>query len=252
MSRLSFKTWLRPARTHRKELLDVPDVPVRELRGNLGDLQWLNRYLGSQWVVLAALRRLWRYAGCPKSWRILDVGTGAGDIPAALMRWGQSQGVHLTAVAIDNHWQVMQYARAVLQPSPALAVLLADGLQLPFRARTFDVVVCSTMLHHLEWQEGIALLRAMAAVARYGVVVNDLVRSWPHYYGAKLLISVLSRNRLTRHDGPLSVLRAYSVGEVRDMAHAAGLAGARVHTVLTYRLLLVYTLPTGRRQAYDA
>jgi hypothetical protein len=108
------------------------------------------------------------------------------------------------------------------------------------------------MLHHLAWQDGIALLQAMAAVSRYGVVVNDLVRSWLSYYGAKLLLPVLSSNHLTRHDGPLSALRAYSVGEVREMAQAAGLAGARVHAVLTYRLLLVYTLPTDRRQAYDA
>ena len=46
-----------------------------------------------------------------------------------------------------------------------------------FVPRTFDVVLCSTMLHHLDWQQGIALLQSMAAVARYAVVVNDLVRS---------------------------------------------------------------------------
>jgi hypothetical protein len=97
------------------------------------------------------------------------------------------------------------------------------------------------MLHHLTWHEGVVLLRAMAEVARYGVVVNDLVRSWLHYCAAKLLLSVLSRNRLTLHDGPLSVLRAYRIGEVRDMAHAAGLREAQVRGVLAYRLSLVYT-----------
>jgi 2-polyprenyl-3-methyl-5-hydroxy-6-metoxy-1,4-benzoquinol methylase len=250
MSQLPFQTWWRPVQSHRKELLDALDVSDYELWGNLGDLQRVNWYLGSQWVVLDTIRRLWRHAGRPKCWRILDIGTGAGDMPAALVRWSQRQGVHLTAVAIDNQWRILRYARTMLQPSSA--VLLADGLQLPFRAQTFDVVVCSSMLHHLEWPEGIALLQAMAAVARYGVVVNDLMRGWLPYYGAKLLLPILSRNHLTRHDGPLSVLRAYSVGEVREMARVAGLAGAQVHTVLAYRLLLVYTLPTDRRQAYDA
>jgi hypothetical protein len=105
----------------------------------------------------------------------------------------------------------------------------------------FDVVVCSTMLHHLEWQDGVALLRAMAAVARYGVIVNDLVRSWLHYYGARGVLAVLSHNRLTRHDGPLSVLRAYRVSEVRAMANAAGLHNVQVHKALGYRWLLLYT-----------
>jgi 2-polyprenyl-3-methyl-5-hydroxy-6-metoxy-1,4-benzoquinol methylase len=58
-----------------------------------------------------------------------------------------------------------------------------------FRARTFDVVLCSTMLHHLDWQQGIALLQSMAVVARYGVVVNDLVRSRLSYYAARLMLS---------------------------------------------------------------
>jgi ubiquinone/menaquinone biosynthesis C-methylase UbiE len=99
----------------------------------------------------------------------------------------------------------------------------ADGLCLPFHARTFDVVLCSTMLHHLDWQQGIALLQSMAAVARYGVVVNDLVRSWPSYYAARLILSLMACHAVTRHDGPLSVLRAYSVKEVREMARLAGL-----------------------------
>jgi ubiquinone/menaquinone biosynthesis C-methylase UbiE len=250
MSRLPCQTWWRPAQSHHKELLDALEVSDHELWENLGDLQRVNWYLGSQWLVLSTMRRLWRQAGCPRRWQILDIGTGAGDMPAVLLRWSQRQGVHLTAVAIDHQWRILRYARPVLQPS--ITVLLADGLRLPFRARTFDVVVCSSMLHHLERQDGVALLQAMAAVARYGVVVNDLVRSWLSYYGAKLLLPMLSHNHLTRHDGPLSVLRAYSLSEVRDMARAAGLANARVRTMLTYRLLLVYTLPTDSRQAYDA
>ena len=54
------------------------------------------------------------------------------------------------------------------------------------------------------------------------LLVNDLIRSRLHYYGARLVLPLLTRNRLTRHDGPLSVLRAYSLGEIRAMAQAAG------------------------------
>ena len=111
------------------------------------------------------------------------------------------------------------------------------------------MVVCSTMLHHLDWQQGITLLHGMAAVTRYGVIVNDLVRSWLHYYAARVVLSLLSRHHVTRHDGPLSVLRAYSPGEVRDMARLAGLAPAQVYTALGYRLVLVYVPPVGAREA---
>jgi hypothetical protein len=80
----------------------------------------------------------------------------------------------------------------------------------------------------------------MAVLAQHGMIVNDLVRSRLHYYAAQALLSVLACHRLTQHDGPLSVLRAYSIGEIREMARTAGLQGARVHTALGYRFLLVY------------
>jgi hypothetical protein len=48
------------------------------------------------------------------------------------------------------------------------------------------------MLHHLDWQQGIALLQSMAVVARYGVVVNDLVRSRLSYYAARLMLSLMA------------------------------------------------------------
>jgi len=127
----------------------------------------------------------------------------------------------------------------------------ADGLCLPFRARTFDVVVCSTMLHHLDWQQGITLLHNMAMMARYGVVVNDLVRSRLYYYAARLVLAVIPCNQVTRHDGPLSVLRAYSVGEVREMARLAGCTRVRVSTALGYRFMLAYGPPVEEMAAMD-
>jgi hypothetical protein len=112
-------------------------------------------------------------------------------------------------------------------------------------------VICSTMLHHLDWQQGIALLQSMAAVARHAVVVNDLVRSRLHYYAARLLLAVMACHPVTRHDGSLSVLRAYSVGEVREMVRLAGLASAHVSTVLGYRFVLVYEPPAQQKAATD-
>jgi 2-polyprenyl-3-methyl-5-hydroxy-6-metoxy-1,4-benzoquinol methylase len=238
----TLKGWWSPPRSQERELLDAEAIPARDLQGNLDDLRWLNRYLGSHWVICTAVRRAWQGLGNPSRLRLLDVGAGAADIPVALQRWGQRQGVQLTIVAVDNHQGVIEYARTAV-PLAAIALVRANGLSLPFHSRTFDVVMCSTMLHHLDWQQGVILLQALAAVTRHSVIVNDLRRSWLHYSGARLFLAVFARHRLTRHDGPLSVLRAYRVDEVRQMASTAGLHGARVSTVLGYRWLLTYTLP---------
>ena len=243
--------WL-PPRSHQQEWLDADDLPARDLHQNLHDLRRLNRYFGSHWLLLTAFQRVWRQAGYPNHLRVLDVGTGAGDVPEVLTRWGKRRRVHLTVVAIDNHRGVLQYLRSVQSLPPSITFIQADGLCLPFRARTFDVVVCSTMLHHLDWQQGIALLHNMAAVARYGVVVNDLVRSRLHYYAARFVLSVIPCHHVTRHDGPLSVLRAYSVEEVREMARVAGCTRVRVSRALGYRFVLVYGPLTEERAATNS
>jgi len=249
MSWSLLKTLWLPARSQQPEWLDTDALPAQDLHRNLDDLRRLNRYLGSHWLLCTALRRVWRQMGSPRYLRVLDVGTGAGDIPAVLTRWGERRGVSIAVVAIDSHHGVLQYARSVQSRPPAMTCVQADGLGLPFRARTFDVVLCSTMLHHLDWQQGILLLQNMAAVARYGVVVNDLVRSRLYYHTARLMLAIMACHAVTRHDGPLSVLRAYSVGEVREMARLAGLTPVRVSTALGYRFVLVYRPPAQEKGA---
>ena len=130
MSWSAFKTLWLPARSQQPEWLDAEDIPVQDLQRNLDDLRWLNRYLGSHWLLSMALQRVWRQMGSPSHLRVLDVGTGAGDIPAVLTRWGERHGVHIAVVAIDSHHRVLQYMRSV------------QSLPRRFRACRLMVCVC--------------------------------------------------------------------------------------------------------------
>ena len=67
----------------------------------------------------------------------------------------------------------------------------------------------------------------MGRVARLGIVVNDLDRSRLAWLGAWLLGHLLTGNRYTRHDAPLSVRRAYRLDEAVALLRAAGLAPVR-------------------------
>lgn len=230
-----------PQRSYTQELLDDADIPLCDLWHNLDDLRYLNRMLGTTRLVLGAIKQLWSAAGRPESLRILDIGTGAADIPTVVSRWGQQYRLRLNAIAVDHHRGVAQYACQAAQHEPHVVILQADGLHLPFTAGAFDIAVCSTMLHHLTWNQGVMLLRAMAEATRMGLIVNDLARHTVAYYGAKWFLPMVSRNRLTRNDGPLSVLRAYTIEEVRNMARVAGLTGVRIRSAIPYRWLLVYT-----------
>ena len=156
---------------------------------------------------------------------VLDVGCGAGDIPLALADRARRAGRQLRFVAVDARPEVLEAAIA-LEPRLAggdVELHVADGRRLPFPDHAFDVAHTSMVLHHLEPPDAISLLGELRRVARRGVVVNDLARSRIAVAGAWLMGHLLTANRFTRNDAPLSVRRAYRPAEMRSLLVAAGL-----------------------------
>jgi SAM-dependent methyltransferase len=206
------------------ELLDGPLDDEAALRGNLRDLARINRWLRGTSASQRALDRL--LAGRTVPHTLLDVGTGAADIPLALLRRASRTGRPLQVTGADSRQEVLDAARAIeprLARTPDLELVVSDGRSLPWPDRSFDVVHASLVIHHLEPPDALAFLREAARVARLGVVVNDLVRGRHHWVAARVLVPLMTRNRYTRHDGPLSVRRAYTRMELRALLAGAAL-----------------------------
>jgi ubiquinone/menaquinone biosynthesis C-methylase UbiE len=210
-----------------EELLDGPLDDPAALLGNLRDLRRINRRLGGVALSAAAIDALVAHRD---QVTLLDVGTGGADIPLALIERARARGTQLRVVGIDPRPEVMA---AAVRANPSLALVddlelhVADGRALPFADRSFDVVHASLVLHHLDSPDALTILREMGRVARVGVVVNDLQRSRLGWIGAWLIGHLLTRNRLTRHDAPLSVRRAYRANEMTGMLRSAGLTPVR-------------------------
>lgn len=229
------------ARATHLELLDrLGDrTPAPVLAGNLRDIRRANRWFGGTRAIrdeIAPLAR--RKTAGPLA--ILDVATGSADIPVALVNWADREGHHLRLVATDLQPAVLAVARAAALPA-RITVEQADALSLPYPDDVFDVVILSLALHHFEPQDAERVLQEMGRVGRQALIVNDLERSRSGYLGAWLFAHLLTANRMTRNDAPLSVRRAYTRPEALALAHAAGWHGARVRSVVPCRYLL-----TGR------
>ena len=212
-----------------EELLDGPLDDPAALAGNLRDLRRVNRLLGGVRLSRLAIDLLLRVAPThldlsPTS--IIDVGTGAVDIPVALLADARRRGRRLEVFAVDARPEVLETARAIrpaLGRLAGLAIGVSDGRSLPHPDRSIDIAHASLLLHHLEPDDAVAVLVEMARVARVGVVVNDLNRGRMHWLGAWLIGRLLTRNRYTRRDAPLSVRRAYTRREMRGLLAQAGL-----------------------------
>jgi ubiquinone/menaquinone biosynthesis C-methylase UbiE len=213
-----------------REHLDGALEDRAALAGNLRDLARINRLFGGAALSLRAMRGLFEPSApaagtAPDVLHLLDVGTGAADIPLAMLRArGPWRAVRVTAV--DSRPEVISAAlasRPELAAHPGLELAVADGRSLPYRDGAFDVAHTSLVLHHLEPDAAVKLLRELGRVARTGVVVNDLARSRVAWLGAWLLLHAITRNRFTLHDGPLSVRRAYTRAEARELLAEAAL-----------------------------
>ena len=208
-------------------MLDRP-APFADLSQSLADVARLNALFGGRHITLIQVKRL--LAGAPRGRAItvLDVGTGGADMPRALARWARRAGRRIRILALDRDPATLAVARRATARYPEIVLLQGDALALPVRARSVDVVISALTLHHLEPAAAVRYLAEIDATARMGFVVNDLVRSRAAYAVVWLATRALTRNPMSRHDGPLSVLRAYTPREVQALCEKAGLFDVRV------------------------
>ncbi|MGH2380930.1 MAG: methyltransferase domain-containing protein [Candidatus Limnocylindria bacterium] len=197
------------------ELLDSGQLTPREIERNLADLARLNRLPGGTRASAAGIRRL--LAG-RRSARVLDVGTGRGDVPIAFARRGWD------TTAVDTHPEVVKIARSQMDGEPGIQVMQADAGALPFEDGTFDVSHCSLLVHHLDPDAVVSMLREMRRVARLGVVINDLRRGLLPLVSTAASVIAIGGSRVTRTDGLTSARRAYTLDELDRMVDDAGLA----------------------------
>ena len=200
-------------RIERAELLDGPVESLSELTQSFRDIARANAFLGGTAAVRHGMRRF-------AAQNALDVGCGGADIPLSLVKDARTRSRHLEMTCLDANPAVLDVARALTGEPPELQFVLGDGTRIPFVDNSFDVAMCNLTLHHLAPLQAVELLRELRRVGR-NVLVTDLYRSDWTLIGA-WLFSRSSRNRLTRHDAPLSARRAYTLHEARDLARRAG------------------------------
>lgn len=217
-------------RSARLELMDSEDVSEADLRRTFRELALINRRLGGHAATLRALESL--IPPGLKRVRILDVGCGDGDAASFILDWAQARGLEATVHGIDLSAVSVRLAAA--RERPGLSFACRDLFALE-SGEDYDIVHAGLLLHHCPGAAAVRALKAMHSHARLGVAVNDLHRHPAAYYAIKALTAAFSRDRLIRHDAPLSVLRGFSRAELRALCREAGLAEPVIHWRWAFR-----------------
>ena len=243
----SLLDWDTPPRIDEPELIDDEAQPYADFRASMTDVQRINRFLGGAPVVTRQVRAWLRaaksapaFAGRPVTF--LDVATGSGDLPKAIVAIARQEGIAVHIVALDYSEPILRFAREEVGAQEAIRLVRGDAFRLPFAPASIDYVLCSLAFHHFGFEGSVAALGEMERVARRGWLVNDLRRAWSAWALIRLVSSMLCMNRLTRHDGPASVLRAYSLPEYQAMPERHRLQRGKdfeMRRSLFYRVALI-------------
>ncbi len=228
-------------RRRRPEIMDQPDLaPARHHRALRG-LARINFFSGSArilWPALVALAR----EQAPRPLRLLDVAAGAGDVPLRLWRRARRAGLDWDVQGCDLSPVATEHARAAADKAGAAVRFFVhdalDGSPLP----ACDAAVCSLFLHHLDEDQAVRLLLALAGPPSEPrlVLVNDLTRSLVGLALAHVATRLLSTSGVVHVDGPRSVEGAFTPSEALALAQRAGLRGATVARRWPCRWLLTW------------
>lgn len=216
------------------ELMDSEDPPSPELARTLAELDVINTFLGGHATTCAALDAL--VPPGRRTLSVLDVGCADGRAAVVIQDWARARGLEAEVHGIDL--SATSIGLAAARRRPGLSFSRRDLFELP-QTPSYDVVHAGLMLHHCPGSSAGRALRAMFGLARLGVAVNDLHRHPAAYHGVSLLTRAFSRDRLIRHDAPLSVLRGFSRAELEGLCRDADLPAPELRWRWAFRWAMV-------------
>lgn len=202
--------------------MDTEDCGAAEFQACLRDLARVNRLFLAYRPTLAWLNTLLRRHGSPAPLHILDVGGGYGDMLRRIDAWAARRGIAVQMISLDMNRWARQAGEAATPAAAPVTWVTADLFDYQPDAPV-DVVISSLFTHHLPDDQVVAFLRWMEAQARLGWFVNDLHRHPVPYHLFRLWAFLARPHRFVRHDGPVSIARAFRAPDWRRLIAAAGL-----------------------------
>jgi len=232
-------------RSYKSELIDASYIPKELLIQNLHELDFINRVSGGQSITLNAIKKM--VIDKSRIYHIVDLGCGSGTMMIRIADWARASGYKVKLTGVDKNEDVINYMYENCKDYPEIRGVLGDYRNFLKTGTSVDIINCSLFCHHLKDEELEDLFGFLGRNIKSGFVINDLQRNCLAYYGVQIITHLLNGSKLSKNDGPLSILRAFKLAELKRLLHKAQVKNFTIKRKFAFRYLIV-----GRTENHES
>lgn len=231
-------------RSLQKELLDDFSLSGPALEKNLQNLSLVNQFLGGNQLIINGLSKILQAHPSlnQQNLRVADLGCGSGDILRVLAEWTKKQSLAWELLGIDANQVTIDYATEQSKLFNNIHYYKQNIFSAEFKQQTFDIILLCAVCHHFNDQELVTILTQLQQQARHAIIISDFHRHWLAYSATKLLSHICNCSYLEKHDGPLSIRKAFKREELIDLLTDSGVSHYQIQWCWPFRYqVLIYT-----------
>lgn len=204
------------------EVMDARVTSFSEFDECLRHIEIVNKFTFGYRPVLLWLKKILPAMHYESTLSIIDIGCGRGEMLRQIWRWTKERkiNVHLTGIDI-NPWSTASAEKSTPE-GMGIHYKTSDIFKMNTTEKA-DFIISTHFTHHLDNDELIRFLQWMDDHALHGWFINDLHRHKVPYLFIKYVLSLFPINKMSRNDGPLSVARAFTADEWRQVLQRAGI-----------------------------
>jgi 2-polyprenyl-3-methyl-5-hydroxy-6-metoxy-1,4-benzoquinol methylase len=221
------------------ELMDQPGLDKQQHRQALDGLRRVNRISATSGIFWPTIEALAKQRN-DRPLSVLDVACGGGDVAVSMAQRAKRAGIKMTIDGCDISSVAVQHAQQQAAEAEVDASFFQHDVLADQFPQEYDVLTCSLFLHHLNETDAITLMQKMSAATGQLVLIDDLRRTRFGFVLAWAGCRLLSRSPIVHHDGPQSVVAAFSDSEARELAKQAGMGEVTISRHWPQRFLLTW------------
>jgi ubiquinone/menaquinone biosynthesis C-methylase UbiE len=201
-------------RSTETEVMDSTELQGKEMRELLNDLKLVNTWLGGFSISLQGIQRLLSKIDTTDPVTIIDLGCGDGAMLRKCAEMAEYMKTRFKLIGVDANPHILEEARQKSISYSNISFIEMDVFSPSIRELNGDIILCTLFLHHFKMNKISELLSEITAIAKVGIVINDLQRSKTAFWLFRIVSRLFLKTKTARHDGLVSIARGFKRREL--------------------------------------